>query len=265
MVISRIVAALAFMVAVVCYSPATAGAQPQRFGEMTLFSGANFTGSRYTVTGPRENIRLPWQVRSVRASPGEEWQVCTQTGYRGACTTILGSRNNLNQLVGSARPFGQPARRDEITFFSARSFTGNRLTVTGPTPNLRMRFRPRSIQIAPGDRWQICPRTNYRGACQILDTSTASTQRTIASVRPMRGAWGEQRISFVCERGPGVDVIFGNGQAWIVSADGSRITLRQDGMGANATFMSPTHSIRRIGNDIIFTEGRAAPMRCRPR
>lgn len=80
----------------------------QARGEMTLYSAPNFGGTRYTVTGPRQNIALPWPVRSIRIIRGERWQVCARNGYQGGCATFDGSVSNLRRIVASARPLGVP-------------------------------------------------------------------------------------------------------------------------------------------------------------
>ena len=81
-----------------------APAAAQRAGEMTFFSNPGYGGSRYTVTGPRENISLPWAVRSVLIAQGENWQVCSGNRYRGDCTVWTSSERNVRRIVASARP-----------------------------------------------------------------------------------------------------------------------------------------------------------------
>lgn len=79
-----------------------AAAQQPR-GEMTLFSGPSFNGARFTVTGPRTTLRIPFQVRSVLIARGERWQLCNRTQYRG-CVTFDGNARNISRTVASARP-----------------------------------------------------------------------------------------------------------------------------------------------------------------
>lgn len=83
-----------------------AAAQPQRPGEITFYSNIAFKGQSYTVTGPRENIRIPWTARSARISGGGAWEVCPRTGYGGACNRVKETQGNIAWTVGSARPIG---------------------------------------------------------------------------------------------------------------------------------------------------------------
>lgn len=85
--------------------PASASAQYQSRGEITFFSNSNFSGARFTVSGPRQNIRLPFNARSVILRQGDRWQVCSRTDYRN-CTVINRSDRTTNFAVRSARPLG---------------------------------------------------------------------------------------------------------------------------------------------------------------
>lgn len=84
-----------------------AAAQPSRPGEITFYSNIGFKGQSYTVTGARENIRMPWTARSARISGGA-WEVCPRTGYGGACNRVTETQGNIAWTVGSARPIGGP-------------------------------------------------------------------------------------------------------------------------------------------------------------
>lgn len=80
------------------------GAQAQRRGEMTFFSNMSYSGARYTVTGPRENVSVPFQIRSVMVAPGERWEICSRTGYRD-CIMVSENIANIRRTVASARPW----------------------------------------------------------------------------------------------------------------------------------------------------------------
>lgn len=81
-------------------------AQAQRRGEMTLFSGMNFTGARNSVTGPRQSMTIP-QVRSIRVAPGERWEICSRTAFRD-CIMVSEDIANIRRTVASARPWQAP-------------------------------------------------------------------------------------------------------------------------------------------------------------
>ncbi|HEY2356715.1 MAG TPA: hypothetical protein VGH86_04640 [Phenylobacterium sp.] len=79
-------------------------ADAQRPGELTLFSDVGFRGQSYTVTGPREHINLDWPVRSARVTPGDTWQLCSSSRYRGICSNVSRSTGNVLWTVASGRP-----------------------------------------------------------------------------------------------------------------------------------------------------------------
>ena len=83
----------------------------QRPGEITLFSDRDFRGQTYTLTGPREFIRLNWQVRSARVRSGEIWEVCTGTQYQGQCTRLDQNVPGMRLNVASGRPLSTPVER----------------------------------------------------------------------------------------------------------------------------------------------------------
>jgi hypothetical protein len=79
-------------------------ASAQRAGQLTFYSEIAFRGQSYTVTGERENARVPFTVRSAQVAPGEAWEVCTQTRYRGTCNVVAETIGNVAWTVNSARP-----------------------------------------------------------------------------------------------------------------------------------------------------------------
>lgn len=81
----------------------TSGAA-QRAGQLTFYSEIAFRGQSFTVTGPRENVRVPFRIRSAQVAPGKSWEICTSTQYRGNCQTIGESVGNIALSVRSARP-----------------------------------------------------------------------------------------------------------------------------------------------------------------
>jgi len=95
------------LIALALPAPATAQYQPQ--GGITFFSSPNFGGARFTVTGPRQNVRVPFKVRSVILRQGDRWQVCSRTDYR-TCTQVTNSDRSLSMAIRSVRPlsYGPP-------------------------------------------------------------------------------------------------------------------------------------------------------------
>lgn len=97
---TRSMISLAFAASVIAIAPVSA--QPQVRGEITVFSNPNYTGARYTLTGPDDNVIIPFIVRSAQVSPRVNWDLCRQTRYRG-CTRVNESSPSMNIYVRSAR------------------------------------------------------------------------------------------------------------------------------------------------------------------
>jgi len=78
-----------------------------------------------------------------------------------------------------------------------------------------------------------------------------------------RTAATERRVTYTCDRGPGMTVVFGQNEARIEGADGQVIVLLQRVSGSGIWYETPTHSLRGKGDEMTYTIGRMAPMQCR--
>lgn len=72
----------------------------------------------------------------------------------------------------------------------------------------------------------------------------------------------ERRVTFACDRGPDVTVVFAGTTATIETDDGP-VTLRQARVASGYLYESATHSIRGKGREMRYAIGRMAPMTCR--
>lgn len=63
--------------------------------ELTFFSNSGFSGARFTVTGPRTTLDLPFVPRSAMLQGGSSWQVCAARDYRDPCQTIAASQRDM--------------------------------------------------------------------------------------------------------------------------------------------------------------------------
>lgn len=91
----------------------------------------------------------------------------------------------LGAIAGVTPTFAQE-RPGEMTLHSEIAFRGRSFTVTGPREHIRTNFRVRSVTVAPGDRWEVCPQARYRGRCQIVDQNSGNILWTVASARPVQ-------------------------------------------------------------------------------
>jgi hypothetical protein len=82
----------AILLACVLASPAHA----QVAQEITFFSNPGMSGARFTVTGPRTNLSVPYVPRSAALQGRGSWQVCSEENYRGRCLVIGNSQRDLS-------------------------------------------------------------------------------------------------------------------------------------------------------------------------
>lgn len=136
-------------------------------GQITFFSNAGFSGARFTVTGPRTNVLIPYPVRSVVVLQGERWEVCSRTEYR-SCTTLTASSRSVNMIVRSARPideFGGNVGGQSLQGMASQYY---------PAPTLngrRVRVEPSTADRAQDRANRFCKRAGYNySRFQLLQT-----------------------------------------------------------------------------------------------
>ncbi|WP_129791337.1 hypothetical protein [Sphingosinicella sp. CPCC 101087] len=71
------------------------------------------------------------------------------------------------------------------------------------------------------------------------------------------------RVTYVCERGPRLTVIFEGGRARLITPGGPPVELQRRRALTGFWYESSTHSIRGRGQALTYTVGRMTPMRCR--
>lgn len=80
---------------------------------ITVFEDRNFRGDAVTYNSNVSNLpsRFNNRISSIRVGPGETWQVCDQSNYRGQCVNVSGEendlgRNNWDNRISSLRRVG---------------------------------------------------------------------------------------------------------------------------------------------------------------
>jgi len=76
------------------------------------------------------------------------------------------------------------------------------------------------------------------------------------------GKPGERRVTYACNYGPNLTVVYAPSVARIESPDGT-VTLEQRPSGSGFLYESATHSLRGKGNEITYTDRQMAPRQCR--
>ena len=78
-----------------------------------------------------------------------------------------------------------------------------------------------------------------------------------ATIGPVR------RVVYVCEGGTSLDVLYTGETARLMSTTGRPIVLKQRETASGFWYESPTHSLRGKGEEVTYTVGRMAPIKCR--
>jgi hypothetical protein len=71
------------------------------------------------------------------------------------------------------------------------------------------------------------------------------------------------RVTYECERGPRITVIFEGDRARLIRPDGPPVLLEKRRSLTGFRYESPTHSIQGRGTRLAFAIGRTMPMNCR--
>ena len=77
------------------------GGGGSRWAAIDLFSQHNFRGSRIRLTSSVSDLRwygFSGRTQSFRAHG--RWRLCSQTNYRGHCSTVRGNRSSLGATAG---------------------------------------------------------------------------------------------------------------------------------------------------------------------
>lgn len=85
-----------------------------------------------------------------------------------------------------------------LTVFANRNFDGRSATIRNDMPNLEaigLNDAVSSLQVAPGEQWEVCERADYQGRCVVISGSEADLRRNgwdnqISSARRLRGRGG---------------------------------------------------------------------------
>ena len=72
-----------------------------------------------------------------------------------------------------------------------------------------------------------------------------------------------RQVSYTCDRGPPMTVVFSGDTARIEGADGQTVILKQREAASGFWYESPTHSLRGKGGEATYTIGRMVPLTCK--
>ena len=133
-----------------------------------------------------------------------------------------------------------------ITVYEDRDFRGRNATFRDDVPDLRqagMNDRIESLEVAPGEMWEVCVDVYYRGRCQVFsayesDLRQRGWAREISSMRRVRGGGGGYYPPPVYPPVyPGPPAIGG----------GLRLYDKRNFEGSSRTLQGPTPDLRALG------------------
>lgn len=196
------IACLAFAPPLVSQDPARAtGGVGLSVWKEANFRGENATFRNDIVDLTRYNFGR--SISSLRAGPGEFWEVCERVNYGGNCQVFSGSeanldRNNWNDRIASIRKVrhgGGNGGSDagDIVLSSSISYRGDQRRFSQAVSDLRREGfddRAMSLQVMRGS-WEVCQFANFQ-SCRIVtgtipDLSMIGYARRISSMRPVSG------------------------------------------------------------------------------
>ena len=90
----------------------------------------------------------------------------------------------------------------------------------------------------------------------------ASAASALAGCSTITGQPSERRVTYACNYGPNLTVVYSRSTARIDSADGT-VTLEQRPAASGFWYESATHSLRGSGNEISYKDRQMAPKQCR--
>ena len=183
---------------------------------LTMFADSNFRGEVLTFRSDIPNlttVNLFRLASSLQVAPGEQWEVCEEPDYGGACFVVSGSEPDLrqrgwNDRIASARRvrgagrrggglFPSPDQQTGIELYSNVRFYGERQVFTSAVSNLyQLGFNDRAMSFAipPNEVWEVCVDADFRN-CRTFNSSVMNLEefglaRNISSLRPIRQGRG---------------------------------------------------------------------------
>ena len=162
-----------------------------------VYDDVNFRGPALTLRNDAADLRefrLNDRISSMQMAPGETWEVCENINFGGRCGVLTGSERDLrpvgwNDMISSMRRVRDrddrraqdrddrrvrddrnDRGRGSITVYDDVNFQGPALNLRSDVADLRefgLNDRISSLQVAPGETWEVCENTNFSGRCGV--------------------------------------------------------------------------------------------------
>jgi hypothetical protein len=73
-------------------------------GVLTLYEGQKFEGQSVEIKKDMPSLSYDFTIGSIGVFPGEKWELCEQTRYRGTCNVMTANETALGKvMIRSAR------------------------------------------------------------------------------------------------------------------------------------------------------------------
>lgn len=117
--------------------------------------------------------------------------------YRRAIVTVLATAGAW-AFEGTLRAQDRQMGGVGLTVYTDPNYRGRNATFRNDVPNLQsysgFNDRISSLQVGPGETWEVCEHANYEGRCQVVSETEPDLRRrgwndTISSVRRIRGGY----------------------------------------------------------------------------
>lgn len=163
--------------------PGNPGRPGGRFGDITFYSGPNYTGRSVTLNHGEPNfdrIGFNDQAQSVRYSGNRPWRACQHANYGGSCMEIRGDVPRLSSMarqISSATPDSSAGGRggfrprNGIWLYDGENYGGQRVDIEYENSNfdsIRFNDRASSLSVAQGEIWEVCSDAGFRGRCTTI-------------------------------------------------------------------------------------------------
>jgi hypothetical protein len=80
------------------------GGEMTEKGVLTLYEGQKFEGESIEINKDMPSISYDFTIGSIGIFPGEKWELCEQTRYRGTCNIMTANEMSLGKVkIQSAR------------------------------------------------------------------------------------------------------------------------------------------------------------------
>lgn len=90
----------------------------------------------------------------------------------------------------------------------------------------------------------------------------SAASMVLAGCSTITGHPSERRVTYACNYGPNLTVVYSRSTARIESDDGT-VTLEQRPAASGFWYESATHSLRGSGEEITYIDRQMAPRQCR--